>query len=292
MIHTEQNQLFLRFLEDFPPVLLLYGDSGIGKKTFLINFLRDHFGSNSRDIKIYNEPYAIDDIRSLISIAKETPIDNKYKFMVLNKIDCISEYSSNVLLKILEEAPEFCKFILLTDNFDKILPTIRGRCFQIPFYPLAENELRDMLRSKGLEELPWIVKYSFGSIERAMYLSQMDSLIVTKTIIGLIENWLNYKVYETFSTIENLFGMYERDLIYAVFMIVVLDCWQIVYGLEAVIPYYDKQKIELACIQMGHKTFFHMYARLNELRCMKINDSFQIKEMLFSLLPVRGLIWP
>lgn len=52
----------------------------------------------------------------------------------------------NALLKILEEPPEYGVFLLLTDNPDKILPTVRSRCTELKLVALPENVLRSQLR--------------------------------------------------------------------------------------------------------------------------------------------------
>ena len=52
----------------------------------------------------------------------------------------------NALLKILEEPPEYGVFLLLTDNPDKILPTVRSRCTELKLLALPENILRSQLR--------------------------------------------------------------------------------------------------------------------------------------------------
>ena len=52
----------------------------------------------------------------------------------------------NALLKILEEPPQYGVFILLTDNPDKLLPTVRSRCTELKLLPLEEGMLKKQLR--------------------------------------------------------------------------------------------------------------------------------------------------
>ena len=52
----------------------------------------------------------------------------------------------NALLKILEEPPKYGVFILLTDNPDKLLPTVRSRCTELKMQSLPEETLRKALR--------------------------------------------------------------------------------------------------------------------------------------------------
>lgn len=52
----------------------------------------------------------------------------------------------NALLKILEEPPKYGVFFLLTDNPEKILPTVRSRCTELKLLPLPEKILSERLQ--------------------------------------------------------------------------------------------------------------------------------------------------
>lgn len=51
----------------------------------------------------------------------------------------------NALLKVLEEPPKYGIFILLTDNSEKILPTVRSRCTELSLTGLPQDILRQTL---------------------------------------------------------------------------------------------------------------------------------------------------
>jgi DNA polymerase-3 subunit delta' len=52
----------------------------------------------------------------------------------------------NALLKILEEPPKHGVFLLLTDNPEKMLPTVRSRCTELKLQGLSRKELHRQLR--------------------------------------------------------------------------------------------------------------------------------------------------
>ena len=56
--------------------------------------------------------------------------------------------SQNALLKVLEEPPAYGVFILLTDNPEKLLPTVRSRCTELALQPLPEALLRRKLQER------------------------------------------------------------------------------------------------------------------------------------------------
>ena len=52
----------------------------------------------------------------------------------------------NALLKVLEEPPAYGVFLVLTDNPEKLLPTIRSRCVELSLQSLPEQLLRRQLQ--------------------------------------------------------------------------------------------------------------------------------------------------
>ena len=54
----------------------------------------------------------------------------------------------NALLKVLEEPPSYGVFLLLTDNPEKLLPTVRSRCVELKLRALPEDLLRRKLRAE------------------------------------------------------------------------------------------------------------------------------------------------
>ena len=81
----------------------------------------------------------------------------------------------NALLKILEEPPEYGVFILLTDNPESILPTVRSRCTPLRLNSLPESVLRPVLE----KEFPQADSDSItAAIERSGgYLGQAKALL-------------------------------------------------------------------------------------------------------------------
>jgi len=60
----------------------------------------------------------------------------------------------NALLKVLEEPPSYGVFILLTDNPEKLLPTVRSRCTELTLTALPEGLLQGALKKEFPEADP------------------------------------------------------------------------------------------------------------------------------------------
>ena len=128
----------------------------------------------------------------------------------------------NTLLKILEEPPSYGVFILLTDNPDKLLPTVRSRCTELALQALDEDTLCRALAKEFPDrteaDLRAVAVRSGGWLGQARGLlsegdilpqtenfvrafAQRDALLLTQTLapmekwkrdqlIPILENWI------------------------------------------------------------------------------------------------------
>ena len=74
------------------------------------------------------------------------PNESEYKIYMFPRAQDMGLPGQNALLKILEEPPKYGVFLLLTDNPDKLLPTVRSRCTELNMQALPEDVLRSHLR--------------------------------------------------------------------------------------------------------------------------------------------------
>ncbi len=76
------------------------------------------------------------------------PNESDRKIFLFPRAQDMRTEAQNALLKVLEEPPEYGVFILLTDNPEKLLPTVRSRCTELALRPLDEGTLTRALRQK------------------------------------------------------------------------------------------------------------------------------------------------
>lgn len=74
------------------------------------------------------------------------PNEADRKIYILPRGQDMTIEAQNALLKVLEEPPRYGVFILLTDNPEKLLPTVRSRCTEYALQPLPEEMLKNALR--------------------------------------------------------------------------------------------------------------------------------------------------
>ncbi len=95
----------------------------------------------------------IEQVRDVIRQAALRPFAGMRKVFIIREAEKLTEEAANGLLKVLEDPPEHVLFILLTDNPDALLPTVRSRCQLMPFRPVPSGELaRYLMASMVVDE--------------------------------------------------------------------------------------------------------------------------------------------
>lgn len=100
---------------------------------------------------ISTDTIKIDDIRLLQKETILNPVDAKYRIMVINHADRMTEQAQNSILKILEESPSKTIIFLITDNVFGLLSTIRSRCRQVNYPFKKEYNINYLKYIKDLE---------------------------------------------------------------------------------------------------------------------------------------------
>lgn len=76
------------------------------------------------------------------------PNESAYKIYLFPRAQDMGIPGQNALLKVLEEPPAYGVFLLLTDNPEKLLPTVRSRCTELALHPLDDTTLRRCLHTE------------------------------------------------------------------------------------------------------------------------------------------------
>ena len=74
------------------------------------------------------------------------PNESERKVYLFPRAQDMNMNAQNALLKVLEEPPEYGVFILLADNPEKLLPTVRSRCTELKLSALPETAAMQSLR--------------------------------------------------------------------------------------------------------------------------------------------------
>ncbi len=94
----------------------------------------------------------VDQVREVTRFIHQTPLEASRLVMVMDAAECMGEAAANGLLKTLEE-PGNATLILLSTSTDALLPTIVSRCQKIPFSPLSELDMTQVLTRVGHQDI-------------------------------------------------------------------------------------------------------------------------------------------
>lgn len=103
------------------------------------------------------------------------PFSSKYKFFIIWLPERLRPEAANGLLKVIEEPTEGTVFILVSDEEDKVLPTISSRTQRFNMGTLTPEEIAGYLRNRyGVSEYeaPDLARICGGLISRADELGQ------------------------------------------------------------------------------------------------------------------------
>lgn len=112
----------------------------------------------------------------------------------------------NALLKVLEEPPAYGVFILLSDNPEKLLPTVRSRCTELSLQALPEKILEQALK----QEFPEADEESLqAAISRSGgYLGQAKALLTEGAVSPQTEQFAkSFAKRDTLGLLQVLVGM-------------------------------------------------------------------------------------
>jgi DNA polymerase III subunit gamma/tau len=94
----------------------------------------------------------VDHVRQIIEASSFMPILGHKKIYLIDEAHMLSKSAFNALLKILEEPPKSVFFMLATTDSEKIIETVKSRCFQLFFNPVRVDDLQKYLTHMCVQE--------------------------------------------------------------------------------------------------------------------------------------------
>lgn len=120
----------------------------------------------------------VDDAQEILKLLALKSFEGGYKVMIIWMADKLNIAASNKLLKLLEEPTDKTVFILLSENEEDIIQTIRSRCQVLHFNGLSEKIIAEGLISTQHIDPTTAFKIAHqaqGNYNKALQLLQPDS---------------------------------------------------------------------------------------------------------------------
>jgi DNA polymerase III delta prime subunit len=117
----------------------------------------------------------VEQIEPIVADLSLKPFSAARRVWVIPEVEYLHPAAANKLLKSIEEPPAHVHFLLVTDRFERVLPTIVSRCQTVEFRPVSDTEVSAYLVERyGLDAgaAEALARLSLGSVERAARLAE------------------------------------------------------------------------------------------------------------------------
>ena len=116
--------------------------------------------------------YLVEQVRDdLVPDMWLAPADGHAKVYILDRAESLGDAAANAFLKTLEEPPPKVTIVLLSDDYDALIPTITSRCQIVRFSPVAPGSAVALLAERtgaGEDEALAALAASSGVLPRAL----------------------------------------------------------------------------------------------------------------------------
>ena len=215
----QQNKEFLQKLlkpGSRPHALLFYGMGGIGKKMLALHFAKTFLcksaGKKPCDIcescrlmDIENNSFAhpdfylltaeeagkdikIEQVKEMAKQAAFAPVLSEHKVCIIDDAGQMTAEAANSLLKLLEEPPPGWLFILITQQAERLLPTVLSRVVRLRFDAPDSSAVQQILEAKGIAQNAQVLAaLEGGSPGRALSYNQADIFAIRREALDLLK---------------------------------------------------------------------------------------------------------
>lgn len=141
----------------------------------------------------------VDAIRQLSSFTHGSAQQQGCKVVIIPAADSMTEAAANALLKTLEEPPQGCFILLVTDNYPQLSATIRSRCQQWQLNAGDANQVAQWLSqhysaSQHQPLSPFLLDYCHGSPLKALSLLNNNIAASLGTLLTLLDDYFSGKI--------------------------------------------------------------------------------------------------
>ena len=153
--HKEKIDTIRNFIKNNEfPHLLLYGPPGTGKTSLIQAAAREMYG---KDYRLYilelnaSDHRGIETIRSKIPNFVRTKCD-KIRLVILDEADAMTSEAQGALRRTMEKYIKICRFCIICNKVNKIIPGLQSRTSQMRFGMLDPKSIEPRIKDIALKE--------------------------------------------------------------------------------------------------------------------------------------------
>jgi len=143
----------------------------------------------------------VSDIRSqIVGDIMLKPYRGRRKVYIIDEAEKMTPQAQNALLKTIEEPPEYAVILLLTNNVELFLPTVRSRCICLDLRPVSQEQITKLLMEKY--QVPdynarICAAYSQGNTGKAINMATSEKFHeMHDYLVNILRNIQDMEVYE------------------------------------------------------------------------------------------------
>ena len=184
-----------------------------------------------------NTSLTIETVRTMCAAISLRPMEADRRFVIIDDAATMQGVAQEALLKTLEEPPSAVVIMVLTDDLDAILPTVRSRCRSLMLRPVSRGVLTDLVRAVAPASLtdadisvvtsaangrpgwalralrdPEMIAARRGSMERALGLIGANGYDRLVAAVRLGDTFAKRRA-EVFTELEALLGIWRDALL-------------------------------------------------------------------------------
>lgn len=197
----------------------------------IVSFSQRPSLNNDKATKNLQAFYPIDYFRDEIRpIAKLRPNEGKRVVIIMTQVETMRKETANAFLKLLEEPSDRLMFILTTESYESLLPTITSRCQHIPLGTLKLKEVEEgLIHIDGIapDDAAYLARVSGGNYASTRFFDISRLKQTRKEIVDYLryaysqdainlsrisQDWQSSNNIEGMIALTNLLEMYIRDI--------------------------------------------------------------------------------
>ena len=132
-------------------------------------------GKKAKSAKAPSKEIKIDQIRALADFMNVSTHRQGMRIVLLYPAEVLNTAAANALLKTLEEPPPATLFLLVSNNLDRLLPTILSRCRKFALAMPLQEEALAWLKAQGVDDADVWLSEQGGAPLAALSSAQGDT---------------------------------------------------------------------------------------------------------------------
>lgn len=151
---------------------------------------------------------SVDDVREQLNgdiVIRPYRADRK--IYIIDEAELLNVQAQNAILKTIEEPPSYAVILLLSNNRDVFLETIRSRSVLVEFQPLRREDVAKYVEAHfpPTAERSFALDHCRGNIGRALHLMENeDARAFVTAVHGILEKLPQLSVVERMKALEEL----------------------------------------------------------------------------------------